>query len=112
LKIKLKSRHFDSAEVIDAESQEVLNILTEQGFKDAFKNDRSWKRCIHAEGDYFVGDGGLVSPKLVFDQMAEQVPEIMDGSSYYVRKLEFACMWPNQHAFGRRKKKKKARWQI
>jgi hypothetical protein len=42
LKIKLKGRHFDTIEVIEAESQAVLNILTERNFQDAFKkNGRS-----------------------------------------------------------------------
>jgi hypothetical protein len=36
--IKLKGCHFDTTEVIEAESQMVLNTLTEQGFQDAFKN--------------------------------------------------------------------------
>jgi hypothetical protein len=37
LKIKLKCRHFDTTELIEAESRVVLNI----NFQDAFKNDRS-----------------------------------------------------------------------
>jgi hypothetical protein len=37
LKIKLEGRHFDTIEVIMAESQVVLNTLTEHNFKDAFK---------------------------------------------------------------------------
>jgi hypothetical protein len=41
LHIKLKGRHFDTVEVIEAESQAVLNTLTEHGFQDAFKNGRS-----------------------------------------------------------------------
>jgi hypothetical protein len=32
MKIKLKGRHFDITEVIETESQVVLNTLTEQGF--------------------------------------------------------------------------------
>jgi hypothetical protein len=32
LKIKLKGRHFDAVEVNEAESQSMLNTLTEQGF--------------------------------------------------------------------------------
>jgi predicted helicase len=36
LKIKLKNRHFDTIDVIKAESQTVLNTLTEHNFKDAF----------------------------------------------------------------------------
>jgi hypothetical protein len=41
VKIKLKGRHFDTIEVIEAESQAVLNALTEQDLQDAFKNGRS-----------------------------------------------------------------------
>jgi hypothetical protein len=37
LKIKPKGHHFDTAEVIEAESQVVLNILTEHDFQDGFK---------------------------------------------------------------------------
>jgi hypothetical protein len=37
LKIKLKGRHFETTEVIEAESQVVLNTLTEHDFQDAFK---------------------------------------------------------------------------
>jgi hypothetical protein len=36
LKIKLKGNHFDAIEVIEAESQAVLNTLTEHDFQDAF----------------------------------------------------------------------------
>jgi hypothetical protein len=58
LKIKQKSRHFDTIEVIQAESQALLNTLTEHDFQDTFKE---WQKhcewCIHAEGDYFKGDG-------------------------------------------------------
>jgi hypothetical protein len=45
--------------VIEAESQAVLNILTEHDFQDAFTIwQKRWERCIRAEGDYFKGDGG------------------------------------------------------
>jgi hypothetical protein len=37
LKLKLNDRYFDTTEVIEAESQAVLNTLTEHGFQDAFK---------------------------------------------------------------------------
>jgi hypothetical protein len=37
LKIKLKGRHFDTTEVMEAESQPVLNTLTEHDFQDAFR---------------------------------------------------------------------------
>jgi hypothetical protein len=41
LKIQLKDRHFDTNEVMESESQAVLNSLTEHDFQDAFKNGRS-----------------------------------------------------------------------
>jgi hypothetical protein len=34
LKIKLKGRHFDTTEMIKAESQAVLNAFTEHDFQD------------------------------------------------------------------------------
>jgi hypothetical protein len=59
LKIKLKGRHFDTAEVIQAESQVVLNTLTELNFEDAFKRwQKPWEGCICAEDNYFEGDVG------------------------------------------------------
>jgi hypothetical protein len=57
--IKLKGRHFDTTEVIEAESQAVLNTLTEHDFQDAFKKwQKLWERRIRAEGNYFGCDGG------------------------------------------------------
>jgi hypothetical protein len=45
--------------VIAAESQEVLNTLTEQDFQGAFKKlQKSWEGCIRVEGHYFEGCGG------------------------------------------------------
>jgi hypothetical protein len=59
LKIELKGRHVDTAEVIEAESQVVLNTLTEHDFLDAFKKlQKLWERCMHTEGYYFQGDDG------------------------------------------------------
>jgi hypothetical protein len=55
-KIKLKSSHFDTTE---AESQAVLNTLTEHDLQDAFKKlQKCWVSWICTEGDYFEGDGG------------------------------------------------------
>jgi hypothetical protein len=48
LKIKLKDRHFDTIEVMEAEPLVVLNTLTEHNFQNAFKNGRS------------IGNGGYV----------------------------------------------------
>jgi hypothetical protein len=42
-----------------AESQAVLNTLTEHDFQDSFETwQKHWKWCIHMEGDYFEGEGG------------------------------------------------------
>jgi hypothetical protein len=59
LKTKLKCGHFDRSEMTEAESQAVLNTLTEHGFQDAFKKgQRLWEQCIRARGDGFERSGG------------------------------------------------------
>jgi hypothetical protein len=47
LKIKLKVRHFDTIEVIEAESQAALNNLTEHYFQDAFKKMAEVLGIVH-----------------------------------------------------------------
>jgi hypothetical protein len=55
--MKLKGRHFDANEVIEAEWQAVMNTVTEHDFQDAFKNDRSAGNGAYPrKGDYFEGD--------------------------------------------------------
>jgi hypothetical protein len=45
--MKLKGHHFDTIEVLEAESQ------------DAFRTwQMLWEWCIGVDGDYFKGDGG------------------------------------------------------
>jgi hypothetical protein len=59
LDIKLKGRHFDTIEVIEAESQAVLNVLTEHGFQNAFKKmEAALERCMRGERDFFESNGG------------------------------------------------------
>jgi hypothetical protein len=59
LKIKVKGRHFDTVEAMEAEPQAVLNTLTEHDSQDAFKQwQNRWERCTRVEGDYFEGDDG------------------------------------------------------
>jgi hypothetical protein len=59
LKIKLEGSHFDTNEVTEAESQAVLNTLTEQDFLDTFKKwQKHWEWCTQGEENYFTGDGG------------------------------------------------------
>jgi hypothetical protein len=79
--VKLESCHFDTTEVMEAESQAMLNSLTEQDFQDAFKNGRS--AGISAWGWWWE-----VCPKLVFYQMAAPVPEIM-GTPHFT----FPCQY-------------------
>jgi hypothetical protein len=40
LKIKLRDRHFETVEVIEAESLALLNILIQHDFQNAFENGR------------------------------------------------------------------------
>jgi hypothetical protein len=47
LKIKLKGRHFYAIEVMEAESQAVLNTLTEHDFQDAFKKMTKAQRTVY-----------------------------------------------------------------
>jgi hypothetical protein len=47
----MKVQYFDTNEVIEEESQAVLNTLTEHKFQDAFrKMAKSWERYILAKG--------------------------------------------------------------
>jgi hypothetical protein len=46
-------------EEIHAESQDVINTFTFENFQRCMKSWRTcWDPCIHAQGDYFKGDGG------------------------------------------------------
>jgi histone-lysine N-methyltransferase SETMAR len=59
MKLKLKGRRFDIIEEIQAESQRLLDTLTEKHFQEAFqkwRRGRDW--YLHAGGNYFEGDGG------------------------------------------------------
>jgi predicted helicase len=47
LKINLKGCHLDTTEVIAAESQVILNTLTEHNFRDAFKNMSEALGTVH-----------------------------------------------------------------
>jgi hypothetical protein len=77
LKIKLKGRHHDTAEAIEAESQAVLNTLTEYDFMDAFTKMAEALGTVHMHGK-----GLFQGPKLVLDEITAQVPEIMDTISF------------------------------
>jgi hypothetical protein len=49
MKLKLKGCRFGTIEEIQAESQGVLDTLTEKDFQKAFQKwRRRWDRCLHA----------------------------------------------------------------
>jgi hypothetical protein len=57
--LKVKGRRFDTTEKFQAESQRVLNTLTENYFQKAFqKLRRRWDRWLRAGGNFFEGDDG------------------------------------------------------
>jgi hypothetical protein len=57
IKLKIKRRQFDTIEEIQAESQRVLDTLTEKDFQEVFhKWWRRWDRSIYAGGNYFEVD--------------------------------------------------------
>jgi len=59
MKLRLKGRRFDTTEKIHAQTQEVIDTLTFENFQGCMKSwGKLWDRCIHAQGEYFEGDGG------------------------------------------------------
>jgi hypothetical protein len=62
----------------------VLKILTEHDFQDSLKNGGSTGNGAYTWKGTTSRWLLPVGPKLVFDQMAAPVPEIMDGSLLYI----------------------------
>jgi hypothetical protein len=59
MELKLKGRGFDTTEEFQAESQTMLDTLTEKDFQKAFQKwRRQWDWRQYARGNYFEGDGG------------------------------------------------------
>jgi hypothetical protein len=58
MKLKLKGRQFDTIEKIQAESEGMLDTLTENFRKAFHKWRRQLDRCLLAGGNYFEDDGG------------------------------------------------------
>jgi len=56
MKLRLKGLRFISIEEIQAELQQVLNMLTPAYFEYFQKWQNCWDHCIQAQGDYFEGD--------------------------------------------------------
>jgi hypothetical protein len=52
MKFKLKGRRIDTIEEIQAESQRVLDTVTEKEFQEGFQKwSRRWDRWLHAGGN-------------------------------------------------------------
>ena len=59
IKLRLKGRRFDTSEEIHPGTQEVIDTRKFEKFQGCMKSwETHWDRCIHAQGDYFEGDGG------------------------------------------------------
>jgi chloramphenicol 3-O-phosphotransferase len=59
MKLWVKGRRFDTTEEIHAETQEIIDTLTFENFQGRMKSwETGWDRRVHAQGDYFEGDGG------------------------------------------------------
>jgi hypothetical protein len=55
LKIRLKGGHFDTTELIEAESQAVLNTPTEHDFQDALKKMAEVLETVHRSESLLLG---------------------------------------------------------
>jgi hypothetical protein len=83
LKIKLKGSHFDTIEMIEAQSLAALN--TQNSTSMMYLKMTEALGTVHIRGRGLLrGSCWPVDRKLVFDQMAAPVPEIMEGSLYGV----------------------------
>jgi hypothetical protein len=81
LNVELQSPNFESIEVIEAESQAVLNTFAEHDFQDAFNTYQNcWGLRVRAKGDYCEVEGTSRN-KVIFDQTATRVPGIIDSST-------------------------------
>ena len=60
LKLQMKGRRFDTNDEIQDESQWVLDTIPKRDFQGCFQVwQKCWDCCIHANGEYFEGDGGI-----------------------------------------------------
>jgi hypothetical protein len=77
---KLKARRFDNVEEIQAESQRMLDTLTEKDFQEAFEKWRKrWDRCLYALPWGWRRPIGLMVRFMIF---TTSVQNIWDTLSY------------------------------
>jgi hypothetical protein len=81
--MKLKGRHFETTEVTEAESQVVLNTLTNTTSRYHLKHGRRAGKGKYARKGIISRAMVASRPKVsFFDKTAEPVPDIIDGSFY------------------------------
>jgi hypothetical protein len=70
----MKGHHFDTTEVIVAESQVALNTVTEHDYQDAFKKwQKRWNGAYSRKGATSRVIAASRQKCIVFDQMAAPV---------------------------------------
>jgi len=83
MKLWLKGRHFASIEEVQAESQQILNMLMPADFNECFQKwQNRWDHCIQAQGDYFEGDGGKLGLKVSIRVITSKFSEILGRPMY------------------------------
>jgi hypothetical protein len=75
--MKLKGCHFDKTEVIDAESQAVLNTVTEYDLRMHLEIGRSTGSGTYTQKGTTLRVTVASRPNVSYDQMAAPVPEIV-----------------------------------
>lgn len=68
MKIKLKERILNTVNMVQEESQAVLNTLRKDDLGKTFQSwERCWDHCLCSNGEYFEDDGGnKLWNKLIF----------------------------------------------
>jgi hypothetical protein len=77
--LKGKDWYIETTEVVEAESRAVLRALSEHDFEDAFQRSRIGGNCADVWKGTTTRVTVPVGPKLVFNQSAVPVLEIMDN---------------------------------
>jgi len=81
IKLKLKLGRFDSIEMIQNKSQDVMKTLRRNVLQQCFRSWKSrWNRCISADGDYLNGDGG--------EKKRRSVVQLRQKNSWKVKKCK------------------------
>ena len=83
MKLRLKGRRFASIEEVQAESQQILNMLMPADFNEGFQKwQNRWDRSIQAQGDYFRRWRWKLGLKVSIHVITSKFSEIL-GSAVY-----------------------------